>query len=416
MIKHAANILRAFEIEPKPADRLVDLYFRRNRNLGSRDRRIIADSVFGVLRWKRRLEGYLRREGVNRAGCDQLVSTYVAWQQKEVAGRLENIPVDISFTVDDYRKFPGGGAAYYSFPDFLYEMLIKEYGSEDALKIMGELNEPAENPTIRVNLLKTDYRTLYDELVSAGIDVEKTQMSPYGMKLKERTNFGSLESYRLGKFEVQDEASQLASLMANAKPGETVLDACAGAGGKSIFLAMMMENKGKIIATDKDERKLKELRKRAARAGASCVKVIPPTRFKELESYRGLCDLVVIDAPCSGTGTLKRNPDLKWRLSEDMIRSYVDTQSSLLGEYSAWLKPNGRLLYITCSILSDENEKIIERFVKSHPFNLVENPQIQIQKDKKSAQNIFTGEGYLKTAGMLGFMDGFFACIMKRVG
>lgn len=357
VIDHAEAVLRACEIEPKPADRMLEGYLRRHRGLASRERRALYDIVFGVMRWRLRLDGMCLAAGVRAPTHRHRAVAYARWRGVDI------IPADdmLGPLFDPHsiveRSFPGGMAAYLSYPDFLYERIVRERGLLEGTRIMREYSEPAAT-VLRVNTLKASRAELMDRLQREGIASVPTQYSPFGLILSTRAPLATSGAFRDGWFEVQDEASQLASLYTAVRPGDTVLDACAGGGGKSLAMAMLMENRGRIIATDRDARKLGNLRRRAERAGANCIEVRPMDQLKGQASRRGSCDVVVVDAPCSGTGTLRRNPDIKWRINESMISAYAAGQRALIEEYASWLKAGGRLIYLTCSILAEENEGV----------------------------------------------------------
>lgn len=373
-------------------DRLVDSYLRRHRSINSRERKTIVECVFGVMRWRRRLEGILLSEGVSQPKPVQLVAAYARG-------------IDV-----DEENFPNGSAAYWSYPEFLFEMLIRQYGEGDAVDLAKALNQPS-NLTLRVNTLKASRDEVQRCLTEEGIKSEITRISPFGLVVDSRKQLASLNSFRDGMFEVQDEASQLVTMLTQVNPGETVLDACAGGGGKSLFMAMLMEDRGTILANDADDRKLKRLRQRAKRAGISSIRIVRQGDRAYPDKYRGHCDVVIVDSPCSGTGTLRRNPDIKWRLTPEQIHSYAVGQLELLQEYSRWLKPGGRLIYVTCSILNQENEGVIDAFVNKGPLSKLPTEYIR-RSGIPDVDRFLTDEGFFRTLPFKFDMDGFFAAAL----
>lgn len=329
---------------------------------------------------------------------------YISWRGDEglKASVKDALPPDLDCESVESRRFPGGIAAYYSFPDDLYEMFLKESGREAAIRLMKALNTQAP-VVIRANLLQTTRQKLKKKLEDEGIVAQETHFSPYGLILPHRMNFESLACFKQGWFEVQDEASQLATMMVGARPGETILDACAGGGGKSLLMAMQMNDKGRIVAYDPSEVKLRNLKKRAERAGVRCINIISQRNEGKLEGYRGRCDAVLIDAPCSGTGTLRRNPDLKWRMMKSERKRFASLQLALLEKYAEWLKPGGRLIYVTCSVLKCENKDVVDAFIAKSNFEIV-----KIKQD----HSFISEEGFLKILPCETDMDGFFACVL----
>lgn len=393
-LKHAEDILRAFEIEPRPLDRLVDTFYRRNRNLGSKERQFISEAVFGVMRWKRRIDGVMQLAGIKKVTNRQRIAAYVLWKGLGETADCESLKgilgADLNYDAPPQR-FPGGEAAYWSFPDFIYDRLVKYKGGEWAAKVASALNEKAE-VVIRTNILRIDREGLQSILGGEGIESRPTDHSPFGLILKERTNLNSLKSFKDGLFEVQEEASQLIGLFVDPKGGETIIDACAGAGGKTLLMAMIMRGEGRIVASDTNIGKLKTLKERAKHAHVKNIEVVLPHKLKDY--YRDSADAVLIDAPCTGTGTLRRNPDLKWRLNENDIANCIKMQKEILTDSALLVKRGGRLIYVTCSILPDENEEIAEWFKKKSGWEL-------------------NGD-YFRTDPSLQPMDGFFAAIFIR--
>jgi len=376
IVKHAAHILRSFEIEPRPLDRMLDEYYRGNRNIGSKDRQIISNTLFGIMRVKRRLDGVLQLEGIKNPTHVQRVTAFLESKHDLKA---------------DPDRFPGGPAAYWSYPDFIYDRLVKYRGKEWAATIVAALENEAK-VVIRVNTLKIDRDKLQKILNSEGIESHLTDRSPFGLILSRRINLNSFKSFKDGLFEIQDEGSQLLGLLIDPKKDETVIDVCAGAGGKTLLIAMLMEGGGKIIASDINIRKLKILKGRARQAGVKNIKVVLANKLKEY--YRDSADAVLIDAPCTGTGTLRRNPDLKWRLGESDIENCVKTQKEILADCTSLVKKGGRLIYATCSLLPDENEQVVDWFIKKFGWELA-------------------GD-YFRTDPSKESMDGFFAAVIKR--
>jgi 16S rRNA (cytosine967-C5)-methyltransferase len=395
IVDHAASILRMFEIEPRPLDRVVDHYFKKHRELGSRLRRAIADAVFGVVRWQRRIDALLLGDGVKKPGWRDRVQAF-----EERGGRLDDLSA---------KGFPGGDAAYHSFPDFLYGMMRDQYGAEGAAQLASALNRE-QRPTLRINSLRTERGNAMRRLEGAGIECEATERSPYGIRLSGRIDLKSNDLFAEGLIEIQDEGSQLTCLLASPGRGSAVLDACAGAGGKSLMLAMLMGGAGRIVAHDSDAKKLRETGLRSARAG---VKNIETTPGEPSVSAKGAFDLVFVDAPCSGTGTLRRCPDIRWRIDEEAIEGRAAEQREILGKYSRFVRPGGRLVYATCSILKEENESVVKSLLSRGEFTRLDAREI-LSASGVNCDGIITKEGFLFTDPRAGEWDGLFAAVMRR--
>lgn len=249
--------------------------------------------------------------------------------------------------------------------------------------------------TLRVNTLKGDRNTLKRELEARGIRSHDTPLSPDGLILDKRYPLQGLDLFRQGYFEVQDEGSQLISHFLHPKPGDHVLDACAGAGGKTLHLAALMHNRGKIVAMDSDTRKLAELRKRAVRAGANNIDIYPPLRSKEVPVGKnggrgdfGNWDAVLIDAPCTGVGTMRRNPDLRLRLESAQLAAHTKLQMEILSHHARAVKPGGVLVYATCSFLPAENADLVKNFLSKFP-DYREQAFLRIDPEKYSGDGFF---------------------------
>ena len=251
-----------------------------------------------------------------------------------------------------------------SVPDWMDELGEKALGEALWTKEISALNQQAE-VILRVNTLKTDKDRLKKALQEAEIETENIKGYPDALKLLERSNVFITEPFQLGWFEVQDASSQLVAPFLGVEPGQRVVDACAGAGGKTLHLAALMENKGQLIALDIYANKLKELKRRAKRNGAHNVETRPIDTTKVIKKLYGTADRVLIDAPCTGLGVLKRNPDAKWKLQPEFLDEITVVQQQILQDYSRILKPGGKLVYATCSILPQENDDQIKQFLSS---------------------------------------------------
>jgi 16S rRNA (cytosine967-C5)-methyltransferase len=279
---------------------------------------------------------------------------------------------------------------------------------------MDAMNERAPL-TARANLFKGDREALRKRLASEGVNSTPTPLSPLGLSLETRVNVFALESFRDGLLEIQDEGSQLLGMLVDAPPTR-VVDACAGAGGKTLQLAVQMKNRGDLHALDIEPRRIEELRKRARRAGVHNVRtqVIPPDGTAADEAIAPLkdkADRVLVDAPCSGTGTYRRKPDARYRLTPEELENHVARQKALLERFSTMVKPGGRLIYGTCSILREENEAVVEDFLSRHPDFSVRpvTEELGPEVGAKVSQGPF-----MRLAPHTHGTDGFFGAILVR--
>ena len=253
-----------------------------------------------------------------------------------------------------------------SIPDWLDELGTKELGEINWEKEIEALNQQAP-VVIRTNTLKISREELQKQFAKEKVETEIIDKYPDALLLVNRANIFKTKAFTKGYFEMQDASSQLVARYLNIKPKMRVIDACAGAGGKSLHLASLMENKGQLIALDIYEHKLKALKKRAKRNGVHNVDIRVINSSKTIKKLINTADRVLIDAPCSGIGVIKRNPDSKWKLQPEFIENIKETQAELLDQYSQMLKVGGQLVYATCSILPSENEKQVQKFLKNHP-------------------------------------------------
>lgn len=344
--------------ESKYADKVLEKQFKQNRKLGARDRKFIAECVYEIVRHYR----YYTEVMGSNASLDLLAAHLV-----KTNGDLPNFEEFSEFSVAEIRthfKKDYSPAIKHSFPEWMNALGIEEFGEADWNLLMAALNKPAD-VHLRTNTLKIGREQLLDILKSEDVPVVKSSTNPEGVTLTERRNVFTLEAFKKGYFEVQDISSQLVAPLVDPQPGQRVVDACAGAGGKSLHLAALMKNKGKIIAMDIFEWKLQELKKRAARDGVDIIETKVIDSSKVIKRLEGSFDRVLLDVPCSGMGVLRRNPDTKWKLKMSEIDRLVELQRELIVNYSKLSKPGGRMVYATCSILKRENENQVKWFLES---------------------------------------------------
>lgn len=347
------------------ADRMIDKYLRINRNWKADERSFFAEAVYEIIRHKRKLEFIAESEDLW-----SMIATYL------VIKKLKPQVVRPEFKNSDPEKIQSRlkvhmpPAIEHSFPDWLFELGKKEFANDWA-NIMQSLNK---EPLIylRTNTLKTNVDKLIHCLKKEKVITDKIKSSislPDALFLKERQNVFSSQSFKKGEFEMQDAGSQFIAPLLQAQPGQQVVDACAGSGGKSLHLSALMKNKGKIVAMDIHDFKLKDLKQRAARAGATIIEtklIDSPKVVQSLaNSLNNNFDRVLIDSPCSGIGTLRRNPDIKWKLNPNQISAVCELQKDILSRYSGMCKSGGLMVYATCSILKYENEEQIKWFLES---------------------------------------------------
>ena len=368
--------------ENKQADKVLKDTLKRDKRWGSRDRSFIAETTYDIVRWKRLYAEIAEvKEPFDRANLFRLFAVWATlngikipdWPQFEatptrrIKGKFDELS-----KIRKYRE---------SIPDWLDKLGEAELGKKWTSEIAA-LNQLAD-VVLRVNTLKASVKEVQNELFDQDIDTVTIEGYPFALKLKERANVFITDAFKKGWFEVQDASSQKVAEILNPKPGMRVIDACAGAGGKSLHLAALMENKGQVIALDIYGNKLKELKRRARRNGAHNIETRLIDSTKVIKKLKGSADKVLIDAPCSGLGVLKRNPDAKWKLQPEFLNTIKDTQQEILTSYSNMVKPGGQLVYATCSILPSENSEQVSTFLSSEAgknFSLVNEEKIYASK------------------------------------
>ena len=346
----------------KYADKVIEKILKANKKWGSRDRAFVAESFYDIIRWKRKLAFFMDEE-VKRTNIYNLIAVYLLTKEYEVPLFDEFKGIDFRKIEDRFSKKIDNPAIEQSVPDWLFGLVEKNYGT-DTVEILAALNEQAE-VYLRVNTLKTTPENVINSLEVEGIEAVIVSGKENAVQIRQRKNLFRTAAFQDGWFEVQDISSQLVAKALAPKPGMRVMDVCAGAGGKTLHLAALMQNKGQLIALDIYEWKLKELKRRARRAGAHNVE----TRLiiaKTIKRLKDGADALLIDAPCSGLGVLKRNPDVKWKLDQDFIDRITKEQAEILQTYSKVLRKGGRMVYATCSILPQENEQQVEKFLTNN--------------------------------------------------
>ena len=338
------------------ADRVVADLLKRDRRWGSRDRAFIAETVYEIVRWRRLLEHV-----AGRPEPEFLLAAY--WWRTH--GEVLDVPgLPVLYAPDLERGAASAKtqrAVRESIPDWLDLLGAEELGAAWPATLTA-LNQPAE-VYLRTNTLKTTRHALLSALYGEGIEAEADERSPEAIRVTKRRNLWATKSFQHGQYEVQDIGSQRIAHALEVEPGMTVVDACAGAGGKTLHLAALMQNRGRLIALDTDERKLRELKRRAKRAGLQNVEVRPITSSKVVKRLTAQADRVLLDVPCSGLGVLRRNPDAKWKLQPGFLAEVKTWQADILTRYSRMLRPDGKLVYATCSILPSESEAQVARFL-----------------------------------------------------
>ena len=410
VLRHTEQVLKEVMQFKGPADALISRYFRGHAKLGMRERGAVAESVYRVLR--------------NRLVYNNLAES----GQGPQARRLALLSLSDIYGMDALSGLSDGEQAWLehiqtvdrgqlpvrlraNLPDWLYNRLVKQYGEAETLQIADVLNTSAPLD-LRVNTLKHRREDVGKVLQEVPVDCEMTPYAASGIRLAKKIALQNMPLFKNGGVEVQDEGSQLLAQIVGARRGELVVDFCAGAGGKTLALGAAMRNTGRLYAFEVSEKRLSNMKPRLARSGLSNVHPVKiahehDARIKRLARK---ADRVLVDSPCSGLGTLRRNPDLKWRQTEDAIAEMNGKQREILASAARLVKPGGRLVYATCSLLEYENEQVVADFLaKDERFALV--PMHQVLAEAKI--DLEMGD-YLKLMPHRHQTDGFFAAVLER--
>jgi len=408
--------LQQIFVEGTYADKAVEQVLKQNSRWGSRDRRFIAETTYEMVRWWRTISESFSPTGNNDNALNsssketeiqnssayyyKLFATWQIMKGLELPEWIEFTGIDKKRILENFKQAKLIPKYRESIPDWLDNIGTNQLGQTVWENELHELNKEAQ-VVLRVNTLKTTAQELQKKLLAQNITVETiANPSVLWEDVKEsafivkRQHLFHLDEYKKGLFELQDASSQLIAYFLQLQGGMTVIDACAGAGGKSLHIAAMMNNKGKIISMDVEDRKLTELKKRAVRAEAHIIQTELITAGT-VDKYKNSADRLLLDVPCSGLGVIRRNPDAKWKLNLDFINKIKKTQQDIICNYSQMLKPGGIMVYATCSILPGENENQVEQFLKSHVG------KFELLHDRK----VLPTEGF----------DGFYMAAIKKL-
>jgi 16S rRNA (cytosine967-C5)-methyltransferase len=410
IITQTEEVLREVLRFTGPADGTLSRYFREHPKIGGRDRGAVAEGVYSLLRNKTVFASF-SESGVGPAMRRLALLGLADAMDVDALGGLSPEEDEWLRRVMQIDRATLPAAMRANLPAWLYDKLLARYGEEETLTMAAALNSPAPLD-LRVNVLKASRDDVIVELAKAPIACEPTPYAQQGIRLHKKPALQNLPLFKDGAIEVQDEGSQLLAQIVGAKRGEMVVDFCAGAGGKTLALGAAMRNTGRLYAFDVSEKRLAKLKPRLARSGLSNVHpvVIAHENDAKIKRLAGKIDRVLVDAPCSGLGTLRRNPDVKWRQTPESLVELNAKQTSILAGAARLVKPGGRLVYATCSLLDEENDAIVAQFLAQYQdFELV--PMRDVLAEHKIALDM---QDYLKLLPHKHQTDGFFAAVLTR--
>lgn len=388
LLNGIASSLALIFNENRYSDKVLERLFKQNKQWGARDRKFIAESVYDVVRHYRLLAHLAQ----TRTNFWFITSVYFVLKNIDLPDWPEFKHVNKTQILVDYNKAIDDFDLFNSYPEEISKIAIEELGKEKWQQEALAMNSLAE-VVLRVNTLKTNTADLQSKLLKDGIETDTVKENENALILKKRGNIFSNANFKEGLFEIQDLGSQQIVLFCDPQPKQFVIDACAGAGGKSLALAAILQNKGRIVSMDVTQWKLDELVKRAKRAGAFNIETKLIDKPEVISNYKEKADMVLLDVPCSGLGVVKRNPDTKWKFNKASFEKTKELQKEILEQYSSMVKPGGILVYSTCSILPSENNAQVKTFLQKNP--------IFTMQDERT---IYPSEGY----------DGFYMCKLKK--
>lgn len=469
LINHSTELLRLVLKSRQPADLLAREYFRARKYIGSKERKYISELVYSNIRLKA-LSGYCAEDIINsnaelendnsRLAINLIATNVIGFEYPEPKpfATLKSIPANLEVSENNFYDFMKSTLSeligteckenqclfrtiverfeylkeviefykskeqieksdyhlisfFYSMPEWIIEKMFNYYGAWNSFKLLESLQYPAPL-VLRVNTALTNMDAVSEELMNMGIEYRRNPIVPNSIVIDKRVKIDDSEMYKSGLVEVQDSGSQIIGYILDPVPGTRILDACAGAGGKTLHIAALSGDKAEITAADVELPKLKELYRRAKRASVSSIRT---HLFKKNEypEFYGHFDYVLVDAPCSGMGTIRRAPMLKWRLTEKNLPKYAKKQEVLINRYSNYVKPGGVLVYSTCSLMPDENEDVVNSFLLSNPdFELAETLKPEFEKyDIK----LKSEKGFITLFPFTSASDVFFVAKFRRI-
>jgi 16S rRNA (cytosine967-C5)-methyltransferase len=409
----ATELLRAVLKLDAPADSIVSAFFRKHKALGARERHALAETAYAVLR-RRALYLHLAQSG---HGALERRLAILAWQGPDglLRGALGPAEQQWRQQVNAIDRAGFSEKLRHNLPDWFAGALRSQLKDEEFWQLVRSLDETAPLD-LRVNTLKLRREQAQQSLAEAGIDSVPTPHSPWGLRVQGKPALNKLPIFIGGGVEVQDEGSQLLAALLDPKRGEMVVDFCAGAGGKTLAIGAAMRSTGRLYAFDVSGHRLEALKPRLKRSGLSNVHPaqIAHERDDRIKRLAGKIDRVLVDAPCSGLGTLRRNPDLKWRQSPQAVAELQAKQRAILDSAARLLKPGGRLVYATCSLLQDENEQVVAQFGEAHPDFVPQDATALLAAAHVADAEVLTDQGHLRLWPHRHGTDGFFAAVWER--
>jgi len=436
LVGHLLELLSEVDVVSQAPDRITAEFFHARKYLGSHDRRFVAESLYGMIRHRRLIESILEQYcassphhaaiGARGVKALPLYAVFAMAVEQEAAASISesinsrwcmtfpSVPLGAFLQwvsgVPPAQQYPPASSTalgiLYSFQDWIVDEWRGQVGDE-VEKMLQSFNVSAR-VTLRVNLARASRIECQGRLLEEGIETLPTEFSPSGLVATRRFSLQSSRAFRDGWIELQDEASQIVSLIADPKPGQSVIDACAGAGGKSLHLADLMQGKGSLLAIDIEEKRLAELRNRATRAGIRCLTLM---QGSVTQTHKALpqADVVLVDAPCSGVGTIRRNPWFKWSVTPELVERQASVQSSILDSSAQLVRRGGNLVYCTCSLVRQENEDVVRKFLDSHAEFEMFDPAGIAQQYRLQPEGM-----YIKLYPHRHSTDGFFIARMIR--
>ena len=368
---HLLNLLDAYDQQSLPLDLFISVYFRNNKALGSKDRGYIAESLYAMVRWKGLID-YL---------CEKPITWEKRWNFFSKT-TLNDHQDDVN--IPQYVRC--------SFPEVLFNLLVATHGLEKTIELCRICNRAAPT-TVRINTLKTT-RDAMLERWKESYEVSPCLVSNEGIIFHKKISFFGLPEFKEGLFEIQDEGSQLLAKLVDAKPGQQIMDYCSGSGGKALAFAPEMKNSGQIFLHDIRPFALQESSKRLRRAGIQNAQIVQADNIEKLKKLKKKMQWVLVDAPCTGTGTMRRNPDMKWKFTEETLPRLLGQQRMIFEKALSFMHPEGRIVYATCSILNEENQVQADHFIKTYDLEMEGQP--------------------FQSLPSVGGMDGFYGIILKK--